>query len=247
MIKQDTEPTLMFGQGNAKLDYTIATFSLPSGYACPGAEQCLARASRASGKITDGPENRFRCFSASQESMFQSVRKARWNNFEMLKEAKSVKRMAYLIMRSLPESPTVRIHVAGDFYSQNYFDAWLEVCKQVPGKLFYAYTKSLTFWIARLDQIPKNLVLNASRGGKFDVLIDQYHLKCAEVVFSEQAARDKGLELDHDDSHAYKGTKSFGLLIHGAQPSGTEAAKAVSALRAAGITGYSRNKPLGKA
>jgi phospholipid/cholesterol/gamma-HCH transport system ATP-binding protein len=34
---------LSFGHGNAKLDKEIYTFSLPSGWTCPFAEQCLAK------------------------------------------------------------------------------------------------------------------------------------------------------------------------------------------------------------
>jgi hypothetical protein len=94
--------------------------------------------------------------------------------------------------------------------------------------------------VKTIGVIPKNFVLNASRGGLHDALISQYSLKSAEVVFSNKEAEDKGLEIDHDDSHAYKSGKSFALLIHGTQPAGSAASKALSALRKEGWTGYSR-------
>jgi hypothetical protein len=75
-------------------------------------------------------------------------------------------------------------------------------------------------------------------------LISQYNLKSAEVVFSTKEAEDKGLEIDHDDSHAYKSGKPFALLIHGTQPAGSIAAKSLSALRKIGWTGYSRKTAL---
>ncbi len=87
-----------------------------------------------------------------------------------------------------------------------------------------------------MAEIPSNLILTASRGGKFDHLIDKHKLKCAEVVFSEKEAKDKGLEIDHDDSHAL-GNKSYALLIHGIQPPGSEAGKAVKALNGLGSYG----------
>jgi hypothetical protein len=59
-------------------------------------------------------------------------------------------------------------------------------------------------------------------------------------VFSHEEAKTKGLEIDHDDSHAYKSGKPFALLIHGTQPAGSIAAKMLSALRKIGWTGYSR-------
>jgi hypothetical protein len=60
------------------------------------------------------------------------------------------------------------------------------------------------------------------------------------VLFSIEEARDLGLEIDHDDSHAYASEKSFALLLHGKQRSETPAAKAISALRRAGYNGYSQ-------
>ena len=76
-----------------------------------------------------------------------------------------------------------------------------------------------------------NLILTASRGGHFDSKIEENAFKCAEVVFSEQEATDKGLEIDHDDWHAAFGKESFALLLHGVQPKGSEASKALSEIK----------------
>ena len=77
--------TLSFGKGNAKLAKDIVTFSLPAGWTCPGASACLARADRATGKLTDGATQAFRCFAASAEAMYKNVRDVRWQNFAALK------------------------------------------------------------------------------------------------------------------------------------------------------------------
>jgi hypothetical protein len=147
--------------------------------------------------------------------------------------------MVQLVLDSLPPSAgVVRIHVSGDFYSQTYFDAWLEVARRRPDTLFYAYTKSLPYWVRRKDELPNNLVLTASYGGTHDHLIEKHNLRYAKVVLSEAEAAPLGLELDHDDSHAMKQGPSFALLIHGSQPAGTEASKAISALRKQGEFGY---------
>ena len=58
-------------------------------------------------------------------------------------------------------------------------------------------------------------------------------------MFSEQEAIDKGLEIDHDDSHAAFGKESFALLLHGTQPKGSAASQALSLLRKQGKRGYS--------
>lgn len=228
---------MKFGQGNSKLDEGITTFSLPAGWFCPFADQCRSRADRATGKITDGPNTTFRCFSASGE-VRGSVRDARWHNADLLRGL-SLEELVQLILDSLsPFAGYVRLHVSGDFFSQDYFDAWLEVARRRPRTLFYGYTKSLPYWVRRLAEIPENMVLTASYGGTHDHLIEQERLRSARVVFSEHEAAALGLEIDHDDSHAMQPGPSFALLIHGAQPAGSEAAKAITALRAQGEYGY---------
>jgi len=236
---------LKFSAGNAKLK-NIISFSLASGWSCPFANECYSKADPENGKITDGPNTQFRCFSASQESLYPAVRKQRFDNFNELKNIKTVEEMVQKLQQALPkikksgEGKIVRLHVAGDFFNQKYFDAWLTVAKNNPDRIFYAYTKSLQYWINRLNDIPVNFKLNASKGGKLDNLIDQYNLKYAEVVYSEQEAKEKGLEIDHDDSHAYDFNHSFALLIHGTQPKGSKAAAAKSLLAKQGWTGYKK-------
>jgi hypothetical protein len=231
---------LKFNRGNAKLGKHIFTFSLPAGHSCPFALECLSKAGRNGEGIKDGKHTRFRCFAASSEAQYDVVREQRWGNFELLKGL-SVAAMTNLIDASLPpKAKIIRIHVSGDFFSQAYFDAWLKVCERYPERIFYAYTKSVKFWINRLGSIPKNLKLNASRGGTHDSLIEEHSLKSAEVVFSYEEARNKGLKIDHDDSLAYSKDKPFALLIHGTQPAGSMASKALSALKLQGWNGYGK-------
>lgn len=235
---------LKFSPGNAKIE-GIYSMSLPSGWACPFADKCLSKVDPITGKIQDGKNTEFRCFSATQENIFPTTRKQRAHNFELLRKLKTAEEMANLIHESLPKfgniiGKVIRLHVAGDFFSQTYFDAWILVSKRNPKRIFYAYTKSLSYWIARLDSIPKNLKLTASKGGKLDSLITQYNLKFAQVVYSNEEAKKLKLKVDHDDSHAYKGNKSFALLIHGTQPAGSDAGKAKQELANNGWTGYQR-------
>ncbi len=237
---------LRFGHGNAKLDAAIFTFSLPAGHACPFARDCQARADRDTGKVKDGPETAFRCYAASMEARHSSVRNSRWHNFDLLRGRPKAE-MARLILDSLsPFAGFVRVHDSGDFFSQNYFDAWVEVARRRPHSRFYFYTKSLRYWVVRLAEVGDghapgtvpNFVPTASRGGRDDGLIDQYGLRSAVVVYSEEQAAQLGLPIDHDDSHAQQHGSDFALLIHGTQPPGSEASKALSALRVRGEFGY---------
>jgi hypothetical protein len=231
---------LKFGNGNAKLAKSISTFSLPAGYSCPFAYLCLSKASPSAGKITDGPHTQFRCFAASQEILYPNVRESRWHNFNILKKTKTVKSMAAIIHASLPhENSLIRVHVSGDFFSEQYFLAWLNVALNNNAIIFYGYTKALPFLVKFKKFIPHNFRFTASKGGTHDHLIAKHHLKFAEVVYSVNEALEKGLEIDHDDSHAISNTKSFALLLHGIQPKGTPANEAWLKIKRT-IGGYSK-------
>ena len=239
---------LTFGEPNSKLkkmlkklSLKLKTFTLPAGHTCPGAKDCLSRANRETGKIQDGPDTEFRCFAASAEATYPSLRKMVWRNLELLRAAlkkdfkagfENSPHTADLIHKSLPKKfDIMRVHVGGDYFTKEYLQAWIEVAKRNPDKIFYSYSKSLHLF--RQFALPENLVLTASRGGKYDELIDLNGWKEALGVYSEQEAIDKGLEIDHDDTHAAFGKENFALLIHGTQPKGSLASQALQAIKKA--------------
>jgi len=198
--------------------------------------ECKTIADRAWGFITDGEGQLYRCYAASDEAKSPQVRAARHWNFELLRR-ETEHEMFRRIQASLPKkAKIVRIHVSGDFFNQKYFNAWCKVAMRNKDILFYAYTKSLKYWTDYNPYlVPKNLKMTASWDNSNQLLIKQHKLKFARVVFSEEEAAKLGLEIDHDDSHAYEGDKSFALLLHGTQPKGTMAAKAKNTLVAAGV------------
>jgi len=216
----------------------IYSLDLISGYSCPSAEECLSKAVIIDGKrkIKDGPKTKFRCFSASQEVQYTNVYNLRKHNFDTLRGL-NVEGMIHRLNTDLPEDAgIIRNHVAGDFFNNSYFFAWINVAMMNPEKLFYAYTKSLKYWIENLAlvQAVDNFILTASYGGRDDWMIDKYNLRSTKVVFSEAEAAKAGLEIDHDDSHAARPSlenQDFALLIHGTQPKDTEAAEALKLLK----------------
>jgi hypothetical protein len=233
---------LKFGKGNAKLNTAIAIMDLPAGWSCPQADQCLSRANRLTGKITDGKNTQWRCYAASSEGPFPSVRKKRWHNFDLLKKASTIENMANLIQASLPSNTTyIRVHSSGDFFNERYFLAWLNVALNNPLLVFYGYSKCLNFFVKYKKQIPSNFRFTASYGGKLDAFISKHKMIYAKVVFSVKEASDLKLEIDHDDSHSIAFKSPYLLLIHNTQPAGTPAAAAVQKLRKLGIGGYGRN------
>jgi hypothetical protein len=230
----------------------VYSFDLLSGHSCPFAKDCLSKVIKIDGrsKIKDGPDTQFRCFSASQEVLFPALYNLRKANFDALK-GQSVDYIASAIQSAMPANLGVcRLHVGGDFFSPNYFAAWLKVAIDNPSRLFYAYTKSLTYWTKNIDLVNSipNLVLSASYGGRCDVLINSFGLRSARVVFSVAQAEELGLEIDHTDEHAADPTtksKDFALLIHGQQPANSEASQAIKTLKKSGTKfSYSKVKSL---
>lgn len=218
----------------------VYSLDLLSGWSCPFATECLSKVHvRDDGScyVKDGPQTKFRCFSASQEALFPAVYNLRKHNFDMLKAADGIQGKYELLYKSLPkDAGIIRIHVGGDFFNQDYFDAWVKMAEDNPHVLFYAYTKSLPYWL-EYAYFSDNFVLTASRGGRMDKLIGKHRLREAMVVLDEKVAFDKGLDIDHDDSHAANPSQrkqSFALLIHGIQPAGTLASKALAKLKGKG-------------
>ena len=222
------------GRATAK----VYSSDILSGVDCPFAFLCKSQAEEqedGSRRIKDGPDTKFRCFSASQEVLFTNTYKSRKRNHDAIHSLETSDDMADALCAALPkDARVIRIHVSGDMFSHKYFLAWCKVAERNDNVLFYAYTKSLVYWVRSRDRVPSNLVLTASYGGRNDELIAQHGLRSAKVVFSEQEAADLGLEIDHDDNHACdpaKANQDFALLIHGVQPKGSEAAAALKILK----------------
>lgn len=244
---------LKFSTGNGKLSNRLI-FSLPSGYSCPNAGVCKTFADRTTGLITDLPQftgttaDEFRCFSAMAETR-PAVRNARWHNWDLIRDVmyqggdQSVL-IADLIDMSLafqPELDLVRVHEAGDFWTEMYMRAWIRVAQRRPKQTFYAYTKSLGMWINLHDIMPDNFKLTASFGGTLDYLIPKHpdiFKRIAYVVYTEEEAQARGLEIDHSDELCL-GNKPFALLVHGSQRAGSDAMKAITERKKQGkFVGY---------
>ena len=135
--------TVSFSKANAKLEalYDVPeleqwlkvnvkfTASIFSALSCPQAKDCLSsRTDGDSRKIKDGADCQFRCFSASQEATFPSAYNKRKANFDHMRSLKTSHDMANAIAEAMPKNLGIcRIHVAGDFFNEEYFKAWQAV------------------------------------------------------------------------------------------------------------------------
>jgi hypothetical protein len=253
-IQLNTMKLLKFSTGNGKLKNRLI-FNIPAGYACPHAGVCKTMADRVTGKIMDLPQftgteaDEYRCFAAMAETR-PTVREARWHNWDLLREvmymggdqAMLICDLIDLSLMVQPEEDLIRVHEAGDFWTEQYMRAWFMVAASRPHQKFYAYTKSLGMWLNLKDIIPSNFYLTASQGGTLDYLIPKYpevFQRIAYVVYTEEEAQERGLEIDHDDSHCL-GDKPFALLVHGSQRAGSAAMKALTQRKKEGkFVGYS--------
>ena len=76
----------------------------------------------------------------------------------------------------------VRIHDAGDFFSDPYTSAWLRIAARTPDVLFYAYTKEVSRFREIVEPVaPPNFRWLFSYGGKQDHLIDPIRDRHADV------------------------------------------------------------------
>jgi len=77
-------------------------------------------------------------------------------NYKVAKSDKFVDRICHELKEA---SVYVRVHVSGDFFSQEYLEKWYEIARKNPKQVFYCYTKSisLNFWGR-----PNNLIIYLS-------------------------------------------------------------------------------------
>jgi Gene product 88 len=241
---------LEFSHGNSKLPNSTMIFSLPAGHTCPGALNCLSKAERTTGKLSDGAHTLFRCYAASQETR-PSVRFKRWRNLERLSglagDALSDLLIASINAQRRLYTERVRWFGSGDCFSVALRDALIETAQAID-LTFYFYTKNLPLFLAgdQALELPGNLLLTASWGGRFDHLIERgLFPRNARVVMDHAEAEARGLPLDFDDSWAYDPqAQAFAHLVHGTQPVGSVSGAAIAQRRKAGqFTGYGRVNP----
>ena len=249
----DKDCVLGFSKNNAKLEWPY--FSLPAGYTCPFATVCKNFPAKWEGpikggkwkkpaswekNIKPGPQAEIMCYAARAQGQYPGANVQAFKNLDLLKKMKTKEKMANLIIKSmeyhgLTNTDILRIHEAGDFFSQDYLDAWIEVAKSMPQTLFYAYTVSLPYYMARKNSLPKNFKVIASMDKHNEKFIMDNGLRYSRVVGTEEEARALGLPIDVDDSIAWSSDDSFALVIHGSQPKGSEAAETLKQNRKSGL------------
>ena len=152
------------------------------------------------------------CYAQKGNYRYPSVQKGLNKRYELSKTDNFVPMMNATITLERPTH--VRIHDSGDFYSIKYLNKWLEIAKQNKDVIFYAYTKSIKFFINGL-KLPKNLKIIFSEGSKLDNLIDTKKHRHAKIFKSAAELINAGyINASDNDLNAITDNKKVGLVYH---------------------------------
>jgi len=114
--------------------------------------------------LIPGPEAqgcKAHCYAKKLERIYPSARARYKTNFadSQLPTFVSTMNTEIKAHKKLQKIGIMRVHVAGDFYSQKYVDDWMEIARANPNVSFYAYTKAFNLdFSAR----PDNFVMKLS-------------------------------------------------------------------------------------
>ena len=193
---------------NAKLKKTsiennmrVLNFSLPAyktitgKTVCPFAKDCIKY-----------------CYAQKGNYKYPSVIKGLNNRYELSKTDEFIPKMNATIILERPTH--VRIHDSGDFYSPEYLNKWVQIANDNKEVIFYAYTKSIKFFIDGL-KLPKNLKIIFSEGSKTDNLINTSKHRHARIFKSKELLNAAGyINASDNDLKAITDNKRVGLVYH---------------------------------
>ena len=174
-----SETTITMPLGNRKVG-RVYTFSLPTLKSCPGASDWC----------------REHCYASRYEKFRPSVREAYSRNWRI---SQRPGQLVNHVLNALPlYAGHMRIHVAGDFFSKEYIEAWRLICELRPNTQFWAYTRSWVIpelWDAldELRQLP-NIQLFASVDAGMPNPPENWR-----KAFIESDSRAKGLVCPHQE------------------------------------------------
>ena len=115
----------------------------------------------------------------------------------------------------------IRIHDSGDFYSVKYLQKWVQIAEFNPSIIFYAYTKSIKFFVNDLFPdndtllLPDNMKIIFSEGSKTDELINAREHRHARIFKTSEELNAAGyIDASENDLQAITENKKVGLIFH---------------------------------
>jgi len=178
-------------------NFSIPAYKTKSGkITCPFAKECV--------KFCYAQKGNYTRFPKIGELMEQKYNISKTNNFIPLMNEEIQKKKA----------THVRVHDSGDFYSIAYLNKWVQIAKNNKSVIFYAYTKSIKFFVNGL-KLPKNLKIIFSEGSKTDNLINVAKDRHARIFKSKELLAAAGyVNASDNDLKAITENKKVGLVYH---------------------------------
>lgn len=175
------------------------------------------------------------CYAKFKRYLFRNVRLPREYNLRFLLDhcvnngndfSLFIEAVIHDIWRFPKTKKRIRMHDSGDFFSKEYFFAWIEIAKTFPNIYFYAYTKQIRMINKYRDQLPANFHVIQSYGGREDRFINKKFAHSA--VFTTLTAMKKAGYVNGTESEepALNRTIKIGLHFHGPHLTKTRKRKA---------------------
>ena len=185
-------------KNNAKIfNFSIPAYKTKSGkVTCPFAAACV--------KYCYAQKGNYTRFPIVQELMEKKYNISKQNNFNSLMNEEIKKKKA----------THIRIHDSGDFYSVKYLDKWIQIAEYNKEVIFYAYTKSIKFFVDGL-LLPDNMKIIFSEGSKHDELINPKTDRHARIFKNIDLLNASGyIDASANDLKAITDNKKVGLIFH---------------------------------
>ena len=184
-------------ENNARvLNFSLPAYKTITGKTvCPFAKDCIKY-----------------CYAQKGNYKYPSVIKGLNNRYKLSQTNEFVPQMNATIILERPTH--VRIHDSGDFYSIAYLNKWVTIAKQNKDIIFYAYTKSIKFFVNGL-LLPKNMKIIFSEGSKTDDLINTSKHRHARIFKTVEELNASGyIDASNNDLQAITENKKVGLVYH---------------------------------
>lgn len=146
-------------RGNSKIKGADTyTFSLTHGVSCPNCSDCIKT-----------------CYAKKSYNRYPTVKHSRDVNTMLAEE--HLELLGDLLMcqlqdamdRAKGEQVYVRIHVSGDFLSQEYLDMWAGLARAFPAIKFWSYTKTYDIWdFSEIDKLDNINIVDSMPEGKLN-------------------------------------------------------------------------------
>lgn len=173
----------MLTNGNSKLGKDIYAFGLPAIKTCFHAtSECLRY-----------------CYAKKGSFLAPNPKAYYTANYKHSQASDFVKQMNGEIAAVHPNY--IRIHPSGDFYSQEYFDKWIQIAKDNPSVHFLSYTRNYDL---RVENLPSNFALYYSLDKTTSKRSDDINLTALVTPISKPRHMQKVNDAFVCDSKCYK-------------------------------------------